>query len=566
LPILPDPSSRPLRISPTDVSQFVRLEQCERYLRFRLTERSGVTFMSEYEVSPQRVTPLLSLSGRLFEETVEGKIAHGFRYVQFADRTTVEADRPENNDEVIAQARSLTPGDTIILFQPRLQVEIDGWLIRGDVDILRLERRTEARLHALIVDLKSTTQVKVEHRLQVAFYHLMLDRLFKNRGIECDQIQTGVLFRGPAEATAIQMEKLQPHRDDAWKWLKLNEGLLEIVAEPDAYLQSAVDLVIGPNSTASCVAQTSFAAIPYSLSYKCDGCLYNEFCMKWSAEREDLSLLPYMSGIEKEALHRHRVTTIEALAGLKDLTPDAELVTAAGDQTLVRQLAATWPVGQRLDELIHRAKSFRRHVRRDGTLALGYIPGKGIGTLPAASPERNPNLIRIYIDAQHDYLNDRLYMLGALVIACQNGQPDPQRRRAIIRLTEGPPEKAGQERQLFVAWTLDLVKAVVELAAPGEQRDGRNTAPIHLIFFDRHEQRMLLEGLARNFPPILQASPPLYDFLTQLAAFDSPVASFLDEEIRNFKNFPMTCHIQDWPSASLAGNPTPDRSMPRRSS
>src|SRR5947199_3049991 len=110
LPVLPP--SGPLRISPTDVSQFVRLEQCERYLRFRLTERSGVTFMGEYDVSPQRVTPLLSLSGRLFEETVEGDIARGFRCVQYADRTTAEADRPENNDEVIAQARSLTPGGT----------------------------------------------------------------------------------------------------------------------------------------------------------------------------------------------------------------------------------------------------------------------------------------------------------------------------------------------------------------------------------------------------------------------------------------------------------------------
>ena len=78
LPILPDPSSKPLRISPTDVSQFVRLEQCERYLRFRLTERSGVTFMGEYDVSPQRVTPLLSLAGRLFEETVEGTSPRDF--------------------------------------------------------------------------------------------------------------------------------------------------------------------------------------------------------------------------------------------------------------------------------------------------------------------------------------------------------------------------------------------------------------------------------------------------------------------------------------------------------
>ena len=98
LPLVLDPTSQPLRISPTDVSQFVRLEQCERYLRFRLTERSGVTFMGEYDVSPQRVTPLLSLSGRLFEETVEGDIAKEFRCVQYADRTTAEADRPENND------------------------------------------------------------------------------------------------------------------------------------------------------------------------------------------------------------------------------------------------------------------------------------------------------------------------------------------------------------------------------------------------------------------------------------------------------------------------------------
>jgi transposase len=30
LPLVPDPAGQPLRISPTDVSQFVRLEQCER--------------------------------------------------------------------------------------------------------------------------------------------------------------------------------------------------------------------------------------------------------------------------------------------------------------------------------------------------------------------------------------------------------------------------------------------------------------------------------------------------------------------------------------------------------
>jgi hypothetical protein len=61
LPVLP--SNRPMRLTPTDVTQFVRLEQCERYLRFRLAERDGQDFMKEYDVIPQRIAPLLSLSG-----------------------------------------------------------------------------------------------------------------------------------------------------------------------------------------------------------------------------------------------------------------------------------------------------------------------------------------------------------------------------------------------------------------------------------------------------------------------------------------------------------------------
>ena len=71
---------------------------------------------------------------------------------------------------------------------------------------------------------------------------------------------------------------------------------------------------------------------------------------------------------------------------------------------------------------------------------------------------------------------------------------------------------------------MTCLKAVIELAvsdvAPGEKK----SAPIHVIFFNQYEQRLMLEGLARNFPTILTATPPLYDSLTQLAAYDSPIA------------------------------------------
>src|SRR5262245_60056193 len=105
LPVLP--AGRPLRLTPTDVSQFVRLEQCERFLRFRLAERAGQEFMEDYDVAPQRITPLLSLSGHEFEEGVEKALGQHFRSVHYAPKGSQAHNRPDNNKEVVAEAHKL---------------------------------------------------------------------------------------------------------------------------------------------------------------------------------------------------------------------------------------------------------------------------------------------------------------------------------------------------------------------------------------------------------------------------------------------------------------------------
>src|SRR5580700_4443721 len=110
LPVLPTGS---MRLTPTDVSQFVRLEQCERFLRFRLAERAGQEFMKEYDVNPQRITPLLSLSGHEFEEGIEKSLGKRFPTVNYAEKSAAH-DRPENNREVIEEARKLALGQTVL--------------------------------------------------------------------------------------------------------------------------------------------------------------------------------------------------------------------------------------------------------------------------------------------------------------------------------------------------------------------------------------------------------------------------------------------------------------------
>ena len=265
---------------------------------------------------------------------------------------------------------------------------------------MRLERQKDGTLHVLIGDMKSTVEVKVEHRLQVAFYRLMLERLFKDDGIAHEPVQMGILFRPPADPTPEEQIELQPLKDAAKQTFGLDDALLEVVADPQAYVQSVHDLVLASDSTARRVAQAPFEKVPFCLSFKCDGCLYNEFCMKWSAEQEDLSLLPYMTGTEKEALRRAGITTIQALATLKDFAPGskADLIPAPGREAQVKQIAATWPVGPRLDELIHRARSFRRSVPQGRHPGPQLHPRQGqqqpAGVHAGPEPEPRPHLHR----------------------------------------------------------------------------------------------------------------------------------------------------------------------------
>lgn len=536
------------RLSPTDVAQFINLDQCRRFLRLRLHEKAGGrSFLRDYGVDVQPMPALLSESGADFEAAVGAEIAATFDTVDFAAGKARSARQATHNSEIVELARGLAPGAAVVCFQPRLDVVLGGWRLVGDVDVLKLARAAGGELDVLIADIKSSERAKVEHRLQVAFYHEMLTELLESAELSCVSIVTAILYEGPRSDVAgddeAERERAE-HRAAALQHLGVSRALLDRTEHPDRYLDAVHDLVTGPQSTAATVAEMPFAAIPFHLTYKCDWCPYNEFCMKWSAEHDDLSLIPHLNESEKGALQRAGIATTRHLASLKDLVrvegrdgkTVPQLIAAAGKEETARQLASTWPVGPRVDELVHRARRYRR-FKRDEIASLLHIPSKGYGSLPFSSAEHNPNLIRIYLDAQADYLVDRLYLLGALVVASEEGAEPEQRRRSIVHMTDGPPD-ADREGRLILDWVKELLRAIVAVAAPDE--NGEAAAPIHLIFFNRVDQRAFLEGLGRHAAVVLGVTP-LYDFVTQLAAFDSPVATFLVDEIRELKNYPMVC-------------------------
>ena len=544
-------------IAPTDVARFARLGQCERYLRFRLHERAhGTGFMGEYGVRAQQIPPLFPRSGQEFEDRIEAEAAafgntRSFRDVGKTDEWT------DNNDEVVRLARTLPAGESIVLFQPRIQADVEGWRMRGAIDLLRLQRDDEGRLGVLIADMKATRATKVDHRLQVAFYHEMLARLFSDTGIETAGIELAILYRGPSSPdTALDDEERQERERQrvlAAELFGASEGFLEVVPDPQRYVGAVRDLVTGERSLARRVASAEFDEVPFHINRLCDSCIYNEFCMKWSFAHDDLSVIPHLSMNDKRALQRIGIGAVAELAALKE--PESpgslNLIPAPGSAERAERAATTWPVGPRLDELVLRARSYRSRMRHDGEKPPSYIPDKGYGSLPESRPDLHPNLVRIYVDVQGDYLHDRVYMLGALVVGCENGEESDERRRVVVRLAGGPPDTEASERDLLVDWMSAVLAAVVEVAAPDE--NGEPNAPIHLIFWDSLSQTLLLDALARHFTSVVEATA-IYDFMTQMAGYDSPLTSFLSDEVRQHRNYPFVCQSLQSVAAWLGFN------------
>ena len=534
-------------LTPTDVSQFNRLDRCERFLRLRMYERSaGNSFLKAFDVAPQSIPPLLTRSGREFEASVEAAMRARYPVDNFAeDPLLVKGKRVNDNKRLLTRIEAVAPGEVLVVTQPRLDVTLDNWRIRGDLDILRVERNLDGALSMVIADAKSSTSAKVEHRLQVAFYHAMMIALLSEASVAVAHIETAILYRGPANVGLDAGPSVAPGtegeiRDTAEALFGAKEAYLEIIADSDAYLMEVQDLISGPASVAGRIAGLPFEDLFFALNLKCDGCLYNEYCLKESYLRGDLSLVPYMAPRDKRSLLDAGIKTVESLATLKNLPPSEDgrtkpLVAEKGKEQTIRQIAGT-SAGSHLDELILRARRTGK-VRPMGLPTLSYIPSKGHSTLPYSDEHQNPNLIRVFIDVQHDYLHDRVYLVGALVVACENGKP--KSRRHIVHLTDGPPDTSAKEEALFEIWIRDLLQAVVELSEPDSI--GARRAPIHLVFWNDFGQRLLLDALARNFSSMVAAAPALYDFVTQIAAFDSPIASFLDAEIQEHKNYPMLC-------------------------
>jgi hypothetical protein len=186
------------------------------------------------------------------------------------------------------------------------------------------------------------------------------------------------------------------------------------------------------------------------------------------------------------------------------------------------RIGGRWPLGARLPVLAQRARAALKSLGSN-VEAKRYMLGADWGSLPDEG--QYPNLIKVYVDAQRDHLEDKVYLLSALVAG-------PAGASEIVEHTPTKPDTES-ERALLVGWIARLLPAIAEAA-------DSTSAPIHVYLYDRRGQRSLLDALARHFEALC-AIPAFYDLLTSTPALTQGMISFLAEEVGERLNLGAVC-------------------------
>src|SRR5712691_11185257 len=486
----PTPPSTPERpLSATRLAQYATVRgRCERYLRLALFPSEGAALMHRYGVTPEALSPLLAEAGSVFEHTA---------VAQFAAEASVTDLRHRSAQACIDTIRG-QPVGRALYYQATLTGRIGAVDCECIADVLDVVRRDDQALDITVVDIKASRRNSVSFCLQVAFYARLLKDALARVEVPVTSVRGAIVARAEEGAAAT----LEPFD------LALFEDDIErLLAMPDADVWR--------------VLHRPFAIADYHLSAKCDGCPYNALCFIDAAERHALSVIPLLTATEKRALQREGLTHVHQLATLMDYGPRV-MVPAPGREQDITRLSTRWPLGGRLPVLVQRA---RAAVQRDapGIEAKPFLLGSGFGSLP--DPQRYPDLVKVFIDAQHDYIEDRVYLLAALVAG-------PDKTAEVVEMTTAQPDTAA-EQALLRTWLTRLLPAIADVA-------GTTHAPLHVYLYDQRDQGVLLTALTRHFDALC-AIPAFYDLLTASPALTQGMLSFLAAEVRERRNLTPIC-------------------------
>lgn len=438
------------QIAPTTLSQFIRLDACLRFLHFKLHENTATALRERYNAHARPLSRLLKQAGQRFEDEVIATLRA---------KHTVH-DLVERGMDGTIEALRTVGRDPVVLYQAALEGTLGDCSAAGRADLIEVVRDKHGQLHVLIADIKASREERLEHRVQVATYALLLEAACRSADLPLQRIVGAVVHR-----TADAFETLH------------DRSLHFDLAEYQNLVQSLVTGACAPIQRA---AAATLDELPFAFNARCDGCPFDTICLPHAAERADIALIPDINRAARSALIAHEIHDLHALAALKTPNERGQLQVAPDHADRVALLMRDPVLAPQLDHVLARAHAVLR--RLDPTAATPpRLPDQPFAPLPDLV--QRPHTLQLFLDFQADDVTGLVYLAAGLLRG-QNGE------HSITRMTDAAPTSA-LEAALLHEWAESMERAIRELALD-------DAPPLHILVYDRRAQRIALEACARH--------------------------------------------------------------------
>ncbi len=485
----------------TDIGEYIDKGSCARNLKLRLDKGQEARKFPFFPTVRKPLNPILAMSGQRLEDQWADAFARTM--------TLVNPPRPDNKKgemtwtEFLKVIELTPPGEAVFAREVEISRPIGVFLVSGRMDFVLFHWDGQTPV-LRIVECKASRKDKTYHRIQLAAYRLMVQEALDEEVL----LNTGTAFKElRLESVVARIDENTDQNQDA-----LAIPSLDLEEEMDDLRQ-----LLSQNGPFVRIAGTQLENLNYRLEPKCDSCMYCPICLPESARNRRIEL----TGIDHSAVNilvENGVKSIDALADLDQSSEKAQL--------LCRSSGFNMDLG----DLIVKAKARRSTLkdRKEGDWGVILRPNPGKGQLPEYQSGTNPRLVRIYLNVEYEYIENRLAALSAhvtdseLPLVTRTEKVDEKNRydpvpveldrqtgifhplvgQEVVSFIPEPwigDQKADdeKERQMIQGFFEQLVEAIVSASNGDEAR------PVHFYVWSKNDMTHLIDACSRAGGPLL---------------------------------------------------------------
>jgi predicted RecB family nuclease len=358
----------------------------------------------------------------------------------------------------------------------------------GYADLIRSTLTPSGQRVLTIVDIKATRNATQFHKIQVAFYSLVLQNELQRLSVQAKVAPDAEIWRLPDPG---QCGLWEPQIFPLAAYQRVVLDFLQNKAQAIAAVK------LGPG------VDGSF----FHVYFKCEQCKYLEHCLKAvqtpDLAKRDLSAIPGMSHESKAILQRNAIRTVSGLA-------------LAERQTVMHR-EASWALQNRFDLMQYRAKS-------QASGQIHRVPEMYSLLMPPRVD------LRLFLVVDADPIDNDLLTLGYRRWCLVNGEVQTREKIQVLSSSD-PHLEAGALHEVMGAMLEDLNEA-------DTWNRNHEDKPLHaqIFLYEAAEAKNLKEAFGRG----VQNSKEVLHGLLDLMRIFPPEEAVPEPEFKGYQHFPAT--------------------------